>query len=79
MLVEHLKLDFNDYGKAKESEQARGVEGNKIDSVEWQAQYFASCLLMPKSILEEKRKGRDLTKWSNLYQIRDELGVSISN
>ena|GEM_PF-5012931 len=36
-------------------------------------------MLIPKSILEEKREGRDLTKWSNLYQIRDELGVSISN
>lgn len=48
-------------------------------SIEWQAQYFASCLLMPRYILEEKREGRDLTKWSHLYQIRDELGVSISN
>lgn len=48
-------------------------------SIEWQAQYFASCLLMPRYILEQKRQGRDLTKWSHLYEIRDELGVSISN
>ncbi|NES93431.1 ImmA/IrrE family metallo-endopeptidase, partial [Okeania sp. SIO2B9] len=27
----------------------------------------------------EKRQGKDLTKWSNLYKIKDELGVSISN
>lgn len=47
--------------------------------LEWQAQYFASCLLMPKHILEEKRKGRDLTKWLHLYAMRDELGVTISN
>lgn len=48
-------------------------------SVEWQAQYFASCLLMPKYILQEKTEGRDLSNWHNLYQIKDELGVSISN
>ncbi|MBD0310008.1 MAG: Zn peptidase, partial [Microcoleus sp. T1-bin1] len=52
---------------------------NKVLSIEWQAQYFASCLLMPRCILEEKRQGRDLTKWSHLYKMRDELGVSISN
>ncbi len=81
-VVQQLELDLGDYGKPKESEQpfvCRGAGGSKIDSIEWQAQYFAGCLLMPKSILEEKRQGRDLTKWSNLYKIKDELGVSISN
>lgn len=52
---------------------------SQLESIEWQAQYFASCLLMPRYILEEKRKGRDLTRWSHLYEIRDEMGVSISN
>ena len=52
---------------------------NQENWVEWQAQYFASCLLMPRHVLEEKRKGRDLTKWSHLYAMRDELGVSISH
>ncbi|MBW4682775.1 MAG: ImmA/IrrE family metallo-endopeptidase [Microcoleus vaginatus WJT46-NPBG5] len=52
---------------------------SKIESIEWQAQYFASCLLMPCSILEEKREGRNLTRWSDLYAIADELGVTISN
>jgi len=47
--------------------------------IEWQAQYFASCLLMPRYILEEKRKGRDLTKWPHLYAMADEFGVTISN
>ncbi|ELR97817.1 ImmA/IrrE family metallo-endopeptidase [Gloeocapsa sp. PCC 73106] len=46
---------------------------------EWQAQYFASCLLMPKDQLETVIKGRNLEKWSDLYQIAAELGVSISN
>ncbi len=50
-----------------------------LESMEWQAQYFAGCLLMPRHILEEKRRGRDLTYWSHLYEMREELGVSISN
>lgn len=49
------------------------------ESREWQAQYFAGCLLMPKYILEEKRKRFNLTKWPHLYAMRDELGVTISN
>ncbi len=52
---------------------------SQIESIEWQAQYFAGCLLMPRYILEEKRQQRDLTRWPELYAIRDELGVSISN
>ena len=47
--------------------------------IEWQAQYFAGCLLMPQFKLEEVRRGRDLTKWRHLYAMRDELGVTISN
>ncbi|CAD5920828.1 hypothetical protein PCC9214_00647 [Planktothrix tepida] len=50
-----------------------------LASIEWQAQYFASCLLMPRHVLDEKRQGRDLTQWRHLYKIKDELGVSISN
>ena len=52
---------------------------SQLDNIEWQAQYFAGCLLMPRPILEEKRRGRDLTNWRHLYAMRDELGVTISN
>nr|WP_199332046.1 ImmA/IrrE family metallo-endopeptidase [Anabaena lutea] len=52
---------------------------NNLDKIEWQAQYFASCLLMPRQILQAKRKGRDLTNWKHLYAMKDELGVTISN
>ncbi|WP_242038877.1 XRE family transcriptional regulator [Anabaena lutea] len=52
---------------------------SQLDKIEWQAQYFASCLLMPRHILIEIRKGRDLTNWKHLYVIKDELGVTISN
>jgi hypothetical protein len=51
----------------------------QADWIEWQAQYFASCLLMPRYILEEKRRGRDLTNWRHLYAMADDLGVTISN
>lgn len=47
--------------------------------IEWQAQYFAGCLLMPEYKLVEARKGRDLTNWQHLYAIADEFGVTISN
>jgi hypothetical protein len=55
----------------RNSDQANGRE--------WQAQYFASCLLMPRNILLEVKKDKDLRKWQHLYQMADELGVTISN
>lgn len=55
----------------------RSVTAQK--GIEWQAQYFASCLLMPLYKLEEARRGRDFTKWRHLYAVADELGVTISN
>ena len=55
----------------------RSVTAQK--GIEWQAQYFASCLLMPKFKLEEVLRGRNLTNWKHLYAIKDELGVTISN
>lgn len=51
----------------------------QADWMEWQAQYFASCLLMPRYKLEEVRKGRDLTNPRHLDAMRDELGVTITN
>ncbi|MGK7872968.1 MAG: ImmA/IrrE family metallo-endopeptidase [Xenococcaceae cyanobacterium] len=47
--------------------------------IEWQAQYFASCLLMPQYMLAEVKKGRDLRRWRHLYIMAGELGVTISN
>jgi hypothetical protein len=83
-----LHIDRNAVYCAEE-DQKRGVEivvepflCRSISSqkgIEWQAQYFASCLLMPSFKLEEVRKGRDLTKWKHLYAMQDELGVTISN
>ena len=55
----------------------RSVTAQK--GIEWQAQYFASCLLMPIFKLEKTIIGRNLTNWRHLYAIADELGVTISN
>lgn len=49
------------------------------ESIEWQAQYFSSCLLMPKQKLLEEKKGRNLTNYRHLCAIAEDLGVSISN
>jgi hypothetical protein len=56
----------------------RSVSG-QLEKIEWQAQYFASCLLMPRHILEQMQKGRDLTKESHLQAMADELGVTKAN
>lgn len=47
--------------------------------IEWQAQYFAGCLLMPHYILEDAANGRKLTNWQHLYAMKEDLGVTISN
>lgn len=52
---------------------------NDLDGIEWQAQYFAGCLLMPQYILNQFTQGKELNKWQNLYQVAADLGVTISN
>ena len=51
----------------------------EMAGMEWQAQYFASCLLMPQFALVKAQEGKDLTKWGDLYTMAEELGVTISN
>jgi hypothetical protein len=51
----------------------------RLEGVEWQAQYFASCLLMPYRKLKESGKGRKLTSWPHLYSLAEDFGVTISN
>lgn len=46
---------------------------------EWQAQYFATCLLMPRNQLDLAVKDKNLDNWRHLYQAAEELGVTISN
>ena len=48
-------------------------------SIEWQAQHFSSCLLMPPYKLIEVKKGRKLTDYRHLLAMAQDLGVSVSN
>lgn len=84
-----LHIDQNVAGRFEERVQqgmeidaqpflCRGVSG-QLQKIEWQAQRFASYLLMPQYILEQMQVGRDLTKLPHLYAMADELGVTISN
>lgn len=73
--VEEMKQD----GKEIITEPFLCRNINAQQGIEWQAQHFAACLLMPKFKLEEVQRGRDLTRWPHLYAIKDELGVTISN
>jgi hypothetical protein len=88
--IGHWELHIDQKAVSRlEEEQKLGVESavepflcrsiSSQQGIEWQAQYFASCLLMPRFKLEEVRRGRDLTNWKHLYAMRDELGVTISN
>lgn len=52
---------------------------DNLAEIEWQAQYFAGCLLMPQHILTRLIQGKDLTQWSHIYQIAQDLGVTISS
>ncbi|MBD2491035.1 Zn peptidase [Nostoc sp. MBR 210] len=56
----------------------RAVSG-QLQKMEWQAQRFASYLLMPRYVLEQMAAERDLTKWSHLYAMQKDLGVTITN
>ncbi|MEH2149996.1 ImmA/IrrE family metallo-endopeptidase [Nostoc sp.] len=56
----------------------RAVSG-QLQKMEWQAQRFASYLLMPHYILEQMAAEHDLTKWSHLYAMQKDLGVTITN
>ena len=52
---------------------------SNLARIEWQAQYFAGCLLMPQHVLTKLKQNKDLTKWQHLYQMAEQLGVTISN
>lgn len=57
----------------------QNLERTQNDWREWQAQYFASCLLMPRFKIEEVRVGRNLLNWGHLNALQEELGVSKRN
>jgi hypothetical protein len=48
------------------------------DKREWQAERFASYLLMPSSLLIPTIENINLLSWRNLYSLRDKFQVSIT-
>ncbi|MCC7362087.1 MAG: ImmA/IrrE family metallo-endopeptidase [Anaerolineales bacterium] len=52
--------------------------GQERDRRELQAERFAASLLMPTDLLLPVIKPLDLLKWRTLYELRDNVGVSIS-
>jgi hypothetical protein len=85
--VQQLELSLSDEKaeqpflcrKVTEQQISPNSANKQLDSIEWQAQYFASCLLMPTHILEEKRIGRDLTRESHLDAMAQDIGVTKAN
>lgn len=85
--VLHINHDEVD-GRTKQHTLALGLEEiqpflcrsvSVQQGIEWQAQYFAGCLLMPRYVLEDMARGRRLTNWHHLYAMAEDLGVTISN
>ena len=74
-VITQLTLDF----QKKDAQPFLCRSMTKLEGVEWQAQYFASCLLMPQSKLKEAVRDRKLTKWPHLYALAQDFGVTISN
>jgi hypothetical protein len=48
------------------------------DSREYQAEKYAAYLLMPHDLIMQEIDGVDLTKWPNLYRLREAFKVSIT-
>jgi hypothetical protein len=58
------------YGAARESQE---------DWREWQAQYFSSCLLMPRFKINEVLQGKNPLNSCHLKAMQEEMGVSYRN
>lgn len=75
----NLALHLQKLGSTIQVEPLLCRSQSNLEGIEWQAQYFAGCLLMPQYKLKEVSQRRDLTRWRHLYEIAQELGVTISN
>jgi Zn-dependent peptidase ImmA (M78 family) len=75
--IQQGKLDLNIY-QNEEKFLCRNMDSSE-DWREWQAQYFSSCLLMPYKLLAGMRSKYNLDNLSDLYRMKDEIGVTISN
>ncbi len=71
--------DITEVEKQPQPFLCRSIQSSQVSKIEWQAQYFAGCLLMPEYKLMDAQRGRDLTNWKHLYAMTEDLGVTISN
>jgi hypothetical protein len=55
------------------------TEGQDAPEVKSAVDRYQSALLMPEWLVREASERLDFTKWSDLYRLRDEAEVSISN
>lgn len=76
-LIQQQELSL-DISKENHSFLCRSINVATRNNREWQADYFASSLLMPRNLLEETCKGRNLQNWNHLRVMADELGVTQS-
>ena len=58
--------------------QLRRYRAASPDRREWQAEQFASYLLMPAHLLLPAVEGVELHHWPALYRLRDQFGVSLT-
>lgn len=63
---------------AAEPGQSYLCRQQKLDKREIQAEKYAAYLLMPHQLLMNTIEGVDLTKWSELYALKDSFGVTIT-
>jgi hypothetical protein len=61
-----------------ELERQRRAQGEDSDLERRSVDHYAATLLMPADLVRQEMAGRDIRTWSNLYQVADCLGVSIS-
>lgn len=75
--IQQGELDLN-ICQNEEKFLCRNMDSSE-DWREWQAQYFSSCLLMPYKFLAGIRSKYNLDDLNDLYRMKNEIGVTISN
>lgn len=71
------QLDLRLYGQPDRFLHRENDHG-PYGSHEFQAEFFASCLVMPTRLLRPTTADLNLLKWPNLYKLRDKFHVSIT-
>jgi Zn-dependent peptidase ImmA (M78 family) len=76
--IGHYQLHLLGTGVQPDHTYVCRFQGIPKDRREWQAERFASYLLLPEFLLLPAIEGVNLHRWSSLYRLRDEFQVSIT-